>query len=280
MIFYVDRQQPAAPPPEVHDTVTVKNLANLNKGSLKLLPVEGTKKYRLTFRCDTAAPATVRVHFAAAETPDPSTVEGQGVLFMPTTKCVFPEAQIPAETDFEFTQPLEQALDLVAEASHLKFSPAHPTLYPLVIALSYEVPPPEEEGEVTAEVPAEMVQSQYTYAEISTSGDEPRVVCLRQRLQLADGSLFDLDDIYGNTADGGGEPSGEVEEGEVAVDMGMEGDECVICLANDRDTTVMPCRHMCLCGECAEVLRKQTNKCPICRTSIERLMTHKKAEHV
>lgn len=28
---------------------------------------------------------------------------------------------------------------------------------------------------------------------------------------------------------------------------------CVICLVNDRDTTVLPCRHMCMCHECAQV---------------------------
>jgi hypothetical protein len=41
--------------------------------------------------------------------------------------------------------------------------------------------------------------------------------------------------------------------------------ECVICMADDRDTLVLPCRHMCLCKSCAEVLRGQSNKCPICR---------------
>ena len=28
---------------------------------------------------------------------------------------------------------------------------------------------------------------------------------------------------------------------------------CVICLVNNRDTTVLPCRHMCMCHECAQV---------------------------
>ena len=41
--------------------------------------------------------------------------------------------------------------------------------------------------------------------------------------------------------------------------------ECVICLTEPRDTTVIPCRHMCLCHECALQLRLNTNRCPICR---------------
>ncbi len=47
---------------------------------------------------------------------------------------------------------------------------------------------------------------------------------------------------------------------------------CVICLVNDRDTTVLPCRHMCMCHECAQELRKQTSKCPICRNQVESLL--------
>jgi hypothetical protein len=40
---------------------------------------------------------------------------------------------------------------------------------------------------------------------------------------------------------------------------------CVICLTEKRDTTVFPCRHMCLCSECAGQLRYRDNRCPICR---------------
>ena len=47
---------------------------------------------------------------------------------------------------------------------------------------------------------------------------------------------------------------------------------CVICLVNERDTTVLPCRHMCMCHECAQELRKQTSKCPICRNHVESLL--------
>lgn len=43
-------------------------------------------------------------------------------------------------------------------------------------------------------------------------------------------------------------------------------------MGNERDTTVLPCRHMCVCSECAQQLRFQTNKCPICRTNIESLL--------
>jgi len=51
-----------------------------------------------------------------------------------------------------------------------------------------------------------------------------------------------------------------------------DGRECVICLSNERDTTVLPCRHMCMCQECASALKTQSNKCPVCRMEIESLL--------
>lgn len=42
--------------------------------------------------------------------------------------------------------------------------------------------------------------------------------------------------------------------------------DCVICLSERSDTFAVPCRHLCMCFQCAQDLRKNTNKCPICRT--------------
>ena len=50
---------------------------------------------------------------------------------------------------------------------------------------------------------------------------------------------------------------------------GDDGHECVICMSEARNTTVLPCRHMCLCRDCAEILRHQASaKCPICRSAV------------
>lgn len=48
---------------------------------------------------------------------------------------------------------------------------------------------------------------------------------------------------------------------------------CVICLFNEKDTTLLPCRHMCCCAECATHVQLTSNKCPICRAKIDRLLT-------
>jgi len=41
--------------------------------------------------------------------------------------------------------------------------------------------------------------------------------------------------------------------------------ECVICMSEERDTMLLPCRHLCLCSSCAQSLRYQASSCPICR---------------
>ncbi|PHJ25974.1 ring zinc finger protein [Cystoisospora suis] len=52
----------------------------------------------------------------------------------------------------------------------------------------------------------------------------------------------------------------------------LAGRECVICLAEERNTAVLPCRHMCLCSGCANIMRMQSNKCPICRQPVTSLL--------
>lgn len=55
-------------------------------------------------------------------------------------------------------------------------------------------------------------------------------------------------------------------------DPAVLGHDCVICMSEPRDTAVLPCRHMCLCGSCAETMRSRVQyrsyRCPICRERV------------
>lgn len=51
--------------------------------------------------------------------------------------------------------------------------------------------------------------------------------------------------------------------------------ECVICLTSDKDTMTMPCKHVCLCNACAQIVLRSERKCPICRTSISEVIPFK-----
>ena len=49
-------------------------------------------------------------------------------------------------------------------------------------------------------------------------------------------------------------------------------DTCVICLSDIRNVLLLPCRHLCLCGSCAESLKFQSANCPICRVPFRALL--------
>lgn len=95
----------------------------------------------------------------------------------------------------------------------------------------------------------------------TTAGDYKGYV-VKQLLQIG-AEVYELDEIF------------DLGAAELANDDEEEDDAalCVICLTHPKDTTILPCRHMCLCYDCAGQLRLATNKCPICRADIERVMT-------
>jgi hypothetical protein len=48
---------------------------------------------------------------------------------------------------------------------------------------------------------------------------------------------------------------------------------CVVCFDAPKDHVVLPCKHLCVCGACAEQLTKtRTPTCPVCREPIRETM--------
>jgi hypothetical protein len=85
------------------------------------------------------------------------------------------------------------------------------------------------------------------------TGNAWKVEIVRQVLQIGQ-STYEMYEIYGKG------------EGQALQQ------ECVICMCDPRDTTVLPCRHLCLCRSCANILRLQSNRCPICRQPVSSLL--------
>jgi hypothetical protein len=47
-----------------------------------------------------------------------------------------------------------------------------------------------------------------------------------------------------------------------------EGAECVICISDPAEITLMPCGHCCMCTACSKEMQVQSGRvCPICRAS-------------
>ncbi|CAM6100500.1 unnamed protein product [Calypogeia fissa] len=85
-----------------------------------------------------------------------------------------------------------------------------------------------------------------------------KVRVVRQTLWF-EGKYFELQDIFG--IDNNVEGNNNAEKG------------CVICKSQPRDVVLLPCRHMCLCSECAIASTFKTNRlCPICQIPVERLL--------
>merc|ERR1740121_3129544 len=99
----------------------------------------------------------------------------------------------------------------------------------------------------------------------SGGGGGAELLCQMVRQKVCvDGRDYVLQEVYGleTLAD-----HGEGEHDESAV-----GQPCVICLTDPRNTAVMPCRHLCVCEDCATQLQvgaaTRNDKCPICRSAI------------
>ena len=45
-------------------------------------------------------------------------------------------------------------------------------------------------------------------------------------------------------------------------------DECVVCYCEIPSIINIPCGHQCTCSECFELIKKDKNKCPLCRKDI------------
>ena len=242
-------------------TFKLRNDVNLKKSTLKLVKVAGAPSgvYHLEFAFDAASECTIRVYYAATEM--------MGADGTPTFTPLKESGAHPVETrppglNQTFRTQGSHALDASAykpeELTHTS------NRYPIIVSL--EATPSAADGHARS-----AVQSQTTFATLGTAVDsngERKLSPLKQKIQVGAVS-YELQEIYGIDAAtaAGSETHGE-DTGE-----GVENSrECVICMTEPRDTTALPCRHLCMCSECAKVLRMQSETCPICRSPIEQLL--------
>ena len=151
-------------------------------------------------------------------------------------------------------------------------------LFPLVICveplLNGEIPSQKAvvEAQIThaclvrKEDPS-VAESPDSVASSSSTGDV-KFDCkvLRQKL-LVNGAVYTVYDIFGVEQDSSSSSS----SASSLIDGGLQS-TCVICMSEPRTTLVIPCRHMCLCEDCAETLKVQSVKCPICRGPVRSLL--------
>jgi len=108
-------------------------------------------------------------------------------------------------------------------------------------------------------------QAQTTYAKLKKDEEGHWIMRVLKQKIWVNSTSYELQEIYGME-------SNRSTPSTAAPQEDVDGRECVICMTNVRDTMALPCRHMCMCYECAQALKTQTNKCPICRMEISELM--------
>jgi len=112
---------------------------------------------------------------------------------------------------------------------------------------------------------SEVVQSQYSYLTFKEiiNQDPLRwdLSVIYQKVQYGQ-KVWEVKEMFGIDRAAAGESSADI----------TAGRECVVCLSEERDTAVLPCRHMCLCAACAVIMRIHSNTCPVCRQPAESLL--------
>lgn len=101
--------------------------------------------------------------------------------------------------------------------------------------------------------------------ELGVSIDGKSVSVNSMRLKMKnDSEPLDLLHLYGTTSPGVSSSSGTSENNHQM---------CAICLSVPSAVGFLPCRHVCVCSECAQVtLQSSMNQCPICRQSVHGLL--------
>ncbi|KAI5425909.1 probable E3 ubiquitin-protein ligase LOG2 [Lathyrus oleraceus] len=241
-----------APFVEHQKAVTIRNDVNIKKDSLAISPDEENAGFFLvSFTFDATISGSITIFFFAKE--------DEGCILTPTKENHL------APLTIQFQQGLGQKFRQQA-GTGINFSTFEESdllkvgdmdVYPLAVKAEASSNNQDESNETVA---SGNTNSQITQAIFEKEKGEFRVKVVKQILSV-NGMRYELQEIYGI--------GNSVESG---VDDNDQGKECVICLSEPRDTIVHPCRHMCMCSGCAKVLRFQTNRCPICRQPVERLL--------
>ncbi|KAJ4969139.1 hypothetical protein NE237_015840 [Protea cynaroides] len=253
-------QPPQTPAPYVdhQNAKKVKNDINVRKDTIKLEVDETSLDCHLvSFTFDAEVDGSITIFYFAKE--------GAECSFSP----LYPEAYMPVRIPFQkgsgqkFHQSPGTGIDLgFFELDDLSKPSPGEDVFPLVILAEACLPPQPVDNQLgQSPLPTTSSHAQITQAILEKNNGGSFQVRVVKQILWIDRVRYELREIYGI-----GDPV------EAGIDDNDQGKECVICMTEPTDTAVLPCRHMCLCRECANALRHQSNKCPICRQAIEELL--------
>lgn len=135
--------------------------------------------------------------------------------------------------------------------------------YPIVITI--ETDTSDLEGNDVLASLKNKRQAQITYGKFNRNSRDEFVFMFHKQWLLFRNKLFRTEDIYGYE---------KAAEGDNSV-FDDSQKECVVWYSTIKDTLVYPWRHICLCSQCAQVVRMQNSRCPIWRRQAEKFVNIK-----
>ncbi|KAL9275283.1 putative E3 ubiquitin-protein ligase LUL4 [Drosera capensis] len=242
---------------ERESAVKVKSDVNVRKETVRVeVDEENPDCHLVSFDFDASFDGSITIYYFSKKEDD--------FTFTP----IFPEAHVPVKIPFQkgsgqkFKQPSGTGIDLgFFELEDLAKPSPEGDVYPLVIAAEVCSTSSSSKEENSSSTQSDgSPRFQITQTVLEKKNGEPFQVKVMTQILVIEGVSYELRELYGM----GSSTSEDFNED--------PGKECVICMTEPKDTAVLPCRHLCMCGECAQALRLQSNKCPICRQPIEKLM--------
>ncbi|XP_061345486.1 probable E3 ubiquitin-protein ligase LUL4 [Gastrolobium bilobum] len=265
MPFYANQchppPPPLPPPPPYVDHQSAKKIrndVNLHKHTLQLhLDRNNPDHHLISFVFDAHFDGSITILYLAKEE--------EKCRFIP----LFPDAFEPITFPFhkglgqKFCQPSGTGIDLgFFELDDLSNPSPGEDVYPLVICAETSLRTPLADETLGDSMLNASPHMQVTQAVLEKANDNgPFQVKVVRQILWIDDVRYELRELYGI----GSSTATDFDDND-------PGKECVICMTEPKDTAVLPCRHMCMCSDCAKALRFQSNKCPICRQPIEELI--------
>lgn len=247
---YMPNIIPSNPNINIQKISVVRNSINLRRRSLRLIHHKDNI-HLINFVFDCLCDVEISISFCCLEQTD----EEKKTYYTPTKYDTFQKV-FPSKVNSIYQSDPETGIDFKRiDINDLKWKPNNENMVPILITLKA--------------LGTEISQIQFTLAFLQenninegspTINREPyKLVIYRQKIQLGN-RIFEMKEIYGIE---------KLKEIDVdPVNNYLSGRECVICLSAERNTVVLPCRHMCLCNMCTHIVRRHNTKCPICRQTV------------
>ncbi|XP_059648548.1 probable E3 ubiquitin-protein ligase LUL4 isoform X2 [Cornus florida] len=250
--------QLVSPPPYVdhQSTKRIKNDANVHKDTIRVeSDDENPDTHLVSFIFDATVDGSITILYFAKEEANC------------TFTSLFPEIHKSVRIPFQkgsgqkFCQPSGTGVDLGFFSTDELSKPLPEDVFPLVISLESCLPSTAVDERPNKPLVTTNVHAQITQAVLEKNNEGHFNGKVIKQILWVDGVRYELHEIYGIS-----------NSDKATINSNDSGKECVICMTEPKDTTVLPCRHMCMCSDCAKELRLQSNKCPICREPIQKLI--------